>query len=30
MSTKQFMKFVTFMGMFYETSLENLKKSLEK
>ena len=30
MSTKQFMKFVTFMEMFYETSLENLKKSLEK
>ena len=30
MSTKQFMKFVTFMGVFYETSLENLKKSLEK
>jgi uncharacterized protein YndB with AHSA1/START domain len=30
MSMKQFMKFVTFMGTFYETSLENLKKSLEK
>ncbi len=30
MSTKQFMKFVMFMGAFYETSLENLKKSLEK
>lgn len=30
MSIKQFMKFVTFMGAFYETSLENLKKSLEK
>ena len=30
MSIKQFMKFVTFMGEFYETSLENLKKLLEK
>ena len=30
MSVKQFTKFVTFMGTFYETSLENLKKSLEK
>jgi uncharacterized protein YndB with AHSA1/START domain len=30
MSIKQFMKFVTFMGAFYEASLENLKKSLEK
>lgn len=30
MSIKQFIKFVTFMGAFYETSLENLKKSLEK
>ena len=30
MSTKQFMKFVTFIETFYETSLENLKKSLEK
>ncbi len=30
MSTKQFMKFVIFIGIFYETSLENLKKSLEK
>ena len=30
MSMKQFMKFVTFMGTFYEASLENLKKSLEK
>ena len=30
MSTKEFMRFVTFMGMFYGTSLENLKKSLEK
>lgn len=30
MSMKQFMKFVTFMGTFYETSLENLKKILEK
>lgn len=30
MSIKQFIKFVTFMGAFYETSLENLKKSFEK
>ena len=30
MSIKQFMKFVTIMGVFYEISLENLKKSLEK
>ena len=30
MSIKQFMKFITFMGTFYEVSLENLKKSLEK
>ncbi len=30
MSIKQFIKFVTFMSAFYETSLENLKKSLEK
>ena len=30
MSKKQFIKFVTFMGKFYEESLENLKKSLEK
>ena len=30
MSMKEFMRFVTFMGTFYETSLENLKKSLEK
>ncbi len=30
MSIRQFMKFVTFMGTFYETSLENLKRSLEK
>ena len=30
MSIGQFMKFVTFMGTFYEASLENLKKSLEK
>jgi len=30
MSIKQFMKFVTSMGVFYEASLENLKKSLEK
>ena len=29
MSMKQFMKFVTFMGTFYETSLENLKRALE-
>lgn len=29
MSMKQFLKFVTFMGTFYETSLENLKRSLE-
>lgn len=29
MSMKQFMKFVTFMGTFYETSLENLKRTLE-
>jgi len=26
---KQFLKFVTFMGTFYEASLENLKRSLE-
>ena len=30
MSTKEFMRFVTFMGTFYETSLENLKRTLEK
>ena len=30
MSMKEFMRFITFMGTFYETSLENLKKSLEK
>ena len=30
MSEKEFMEFVVFMGTFYETSLENLKKSLEK
>ncbi|MGI0055920.1 MAG: SRPBCC family protein [Nitrosarchaeum sp.] len=30
MSGKQFMKFVTLMGAFYERSLENLKRSLEK
>jgi hypothetical protein len=30
MSSGEFTKFVTFMGLFYETSLENLKKSLEK
>ncbi|MBI3254625.1 MAG: SRPBCC family protein [Nitrosarchaeum sp.] len=30
MSSKEFMRFVTFMGTFYEASLENLKKSLEK
>ena len=29
MSMKQFRKFVTFMGTFYEASLENLKRSLE-
>ncbi|MBI2643108.1 MAG: SRPBCC family protein [Nitrosarchaeum sp.] len=29
MSVKQFLKFVTFMGTFYEASLENLKRSLE-
>lgn len=29
MSMKEFMKFVTVMGAFYETSLENLKKLLE-
>ena len=28
-SMKQFLKFVTFMGTFYEASLENLKRSLE-
>lgn len=30
MSIKQFIKFVTFLGAFYEASLENLKKSFEK
>ena len=30
MSMQQFMKFVTFMETFYEASLKNLKKSLEK
>ena len=30
MSTKEFMRFVTFMGTFYGTSLENLKRTLEK
>lgn len=30
MSKKQFIKFVTSMGTFYEVSLENLKKILEK
>jgi len=30
MSMKEFMRFVTFMGTFYETSLENLKRTLEK
>lgn len=30
MSMQQFMKFVTCMETFYEASLENLKKSLEK
>ena len=29
MSVKQFLKFVTCMGTFYEASLENLKRSLE-
>ena len=29
MSMKQFRKFVTFMGTFYEASLENLKRALE-
>lgn len=29
MSMKQFLKFATFMGTFYETSLENIKRSLE-
>ena len=30
MSEKQFLEFLVFMGSFYETSLENLKKLLEK
>jgi uncharacterized protein YndB with AHSA1/START domain len=30
MSMKQFAEFVSFMGTFYEASLENLKKLLEK
>ena len=30
MSEKQFTEFLSFMGIFYETSLENLKKGLEK
>ena len=30
MSEKQFMEFIVFLGSFYETSLENLKASLEK
>ena len=30
MSKKQFMNFVSFLGTFYETSLENLKRNLEK
>ena len=30
MSMKQFVEFVSFIGAFYETSLENLKKLLEK
>ena len=30
MSEKQFLDFLAFMGSFYETSLENLKKILEK
>lgn len=29
MSNKQFQEFVSFMGSFYETSLNNLKRSLE-
>ncbi|EGP93524.1 SRPBCC family protein [Nitrosarchaeum koreense] len=30
MTAKQFTEFVKFMGIFYETSLKNLKKILEK
>ena len=30
MSMKQFVEFVSFIGVFYEASLENLKKLLEK
>lgn len=30
MSEKEFLEFLVFMGSFYETSLGNLKKSLEK
>ena len=30
MSEKQFLEFLVFMGVFYETSLENLKELLEK
>ena len=30
MSEKQFLEFLVFMGSFYEASLENLKKLLEK
>ncbi len=30
MSEKQFLEFLAFMGSFYEASLENLKKLLEK
>jgi hypothetical protein len=30
MTEKEFLEFLVFMGTFYETSLENLKKSLEK
>ncbi len=30
MTEKEFLEFLVFMGTFYETSLENLKNSLEK
>lgn len=30
MSARQFLEFLAFMGSFYEASLENLKRSLEK
>ncbi len=30
MTEKEFLEFLVFMGSFYETSLENLKNSLEK